>query len=168
MVNIGNCKKISKKTLKKMVFLGSSGGRGQSPVERGYFPSICLFVRSSIVTSVRPSVCPPSAGPQTPPAGPQTPPVGPQSPPAGPQSPPAGSQSPPAGPQTPPAGPQTPPAGPQTPPASPQTPPASLKTCLVVPNTPQLTLKPHSTGLRILPGLPAGSDPSGWSADLSS
>ena len=31
-----------------------------------------------------------------------------------------------------------------------------------------LRLRPHSIGLSTLPGLPAGSDPSGWSSALSS
>ena len=58
-------------------FLGSSSGRGRSPVELGEILSVCLSVCPYI---------PPRAGHQAPLAGPLTPPAGPQTPLATPQT----------------------------------------------------------------------------------
>ena len=87
-----------------MSSLGSGPGRGRSPVEWGEIPSVRLFFRPSVHSTIRPSVRPPTgplAGSQTPLAGPQSPPSGPQTSPTGPQTPPAGPQIPPASPHIP-------------------------------------------------------------------
>ena len=103
-----------------LYFLGSGPGRGQSPAEWRYFPSVRPSVRpfvhpsvcSSVCSSVRSSIRPPSAGPQTTPAGPHTPLAGPQTPPTGPQTTELGLRPFQLGlrPSDPPAGLQTPPA----------------------------------------------------------